>query len=131
MPSNSGSCELARLARGAEGALVGIGHVALERRRRRRARSRRTACGRLSPTMRRTCVAVGRGQAVFGEGRVPSRSQIARLAVDQRAVAIEHGEALRHGASVRISWAIAGEPCASSPSATRRALVGAACSARA
>ena len=63
-------------------------------------------------------VRIGRGEAGFGE-TFGHRCADRRLAVAERAVAVEHGELDGHAASRRISAASAGEPLASSAAATR------------
>ena len=63
-------------------------------------------------------MAIGQRLTAGGKGRV-HRVADAGLAIDQRAIAIEYRQFHAHGTSVRISWAIAGEPAASSPAITR------------
>ena len=123
MPSNSGSCTAPRSRAREERLLVGLRPTRACASGVSSGASRAIALGRLRPTMRRTCVRVGRGEAGLGEALGHRRAD-RRLAVAQRAVAVEHGEADGHSANRRISAAIAGEPCASSASATRSALLG-------
>ena len=63
-------------------------------------------------------VVIGPGQAMRGKGRIHGIAD-RRLAIDQRAIAIEHRQPNCHGARFRISAAMPAAPFASSAAATR------------
>ncbi len=128
MPSNSGFLHEALLAGLEERLLVGIDH-ALPRRVVELGRQPADRMRQAEADDAAHLVRVGRGQRADGEG-LGHRHADRRLPVAERAVAVEHGEFDRHSANLRISAAIAGEPFASSASATRRRSSG-ACSATA